>query len=49
MSHIIGAAKACMLGETGTNPSFGTMADLTKIEVQPSASCDVELFVASKS
>ena len=46
-SHILGAAVTVMLAEADTSPSFGTMADLTSIQVKPSATLDVEIFVAS--
>ena len=46
-SHILCAADNVMLAEADTSPSFGTMADLTSIQVKPSATLDVEIFVAS--
>ena len=46
-SHILGAAVTVMLAEADTSPSFGTMADLTSIQVEPVATLDVEIFVAS--
>ena len=46
-SHILGAAVTVMLAEADTSPSFGTMADLTSIQVHPTATLDVEIFVAS--
>ena len=46
-SHILCAAITVMLAEADTSPSFGTMADLTSIQVKPSATLDVEIFVAS--
>ena len=46
-SHILGAAVTVMLAEADTSPSFGTMADLTSIQVHPAATLDVEIFVAS--
>jgi len=36
-----------MLAEEDTSPSFGTMADLTSLQVNPAATLDVEIFVAS--
>jgi hypothetical protein len=36
-----------MLAEADTSPSFGTMEDLTSIQVNPAATLDVEIFVAS--
>lgn len=46
-SHILGAAEDVMLAEADTSPSFGTMADLTSLQVSPAATLDVEIFVAS--
>tara|TARA_R100001530_G_scaffold490_2_gene763 strand:+ start:1837 stop:2292 length:456 start_codon:yes stop_codon:yes gene_type:complete len=47
-SHILCQAEAVMLAEADTDPSFGTLENLTAIEVQPvGASYDprVEIFV----
>ena len=46
-SHILCAAEDVMLAEADTSPSFGTMEDLTSLQVNPSATLDVEIFVAS--
>ena len=46
-SHILCAAEDVMLAEADTSPSFGTMADLTSLQVSPAATLDVEIFVAS--
>jgi hypothetical protein len=46
-SHILCAAEDVMLAEADTSPSFGTMADLTSLQVSPAADLDVEIFVAS--
>ncbi len=47
-SHILGNPEALMLAEADTSPSFGTMADLGSIQVNPGGNAiDVELFVAS--
>lgn len=46
-SHILGGADNVMLAEADTSPSFGTMKDLASIQVQPAATLDVEIFVAS--
>jgi len=46
-SHILCAADDVMLAEADTSPSFGTMADLTSLQVKPAATLDVEIFVAS--
>ena len=36
-----------MRAEADTSPSFGSMADLSSLQVQPAATLDVEIFVAS--
>jgi hypothetical protein len=46
-SHILGGADNVMLAEADTSPSFGTMKDLASIQVQPAATLDVEIFIAS--
>ena len=47
-SHILGNPEAIMLSEEDTSPSFGTMADLASIQVNPGSNAvDVEVFVAS--
>ena len=46
-SHILCAAEAVMLAEADTSPSFGTMRFLQNIQVNPAATLDVEIFVAS--
>ena len=47
-SHILGSADDLMLSETDTSPSFGTMADLGSIQVNPGSNAvSVELFIAS--
>ena len=46
-SHILCAADDIMLAEADTSPSLGTMADLASIQVNPAATLDVEIFVAS--
>ena len=47
-SHILGNPEAIMLSEADTSPSFGTMADLASIQVNPGGNAiDVEVFVAS--
>jgi len=47
-SHILFQAEEGAIGEIDTTPAFGTLEDITKIEVRPSASTDVqvEIFVA---
>ncbi len=48
-SHILSSPDDLMLAEADTSPSFGTMADVASIQVQPTGSAivDVEVFVAS--
>jgi len=47
-SHILGNPEAVMLAEADTSPSFGTMADLASIQVNPGGNAiDIEIFVAS--
>ena len=47
-SHVLGSANGLMLSEADTSPSFGTMADLGSIQVNPGGNAvDVELFIAS--
>mgnify|MGYP003121870544 CR=1 FL=1 len=46
-SHILGAPDDLMLAEADTSPSFGTMADIASIQVNPATNdVDVEIFVA---
>ena len=47
-SHVLGSADGLMLSEADTSPSFGTMADLGSIQVNPGGNAvNVEVFVAS--
>lgn len=47
-SHILGSADGLMLAEADTSPSFGTMADIGSIQVNPGGNAvDVEIFIAS--
>tara|TARA_R100001082_G_scaffold11232_1_gene6110 strand:+ start:1713 stop:2177 length:465 start_codon:yes stop_codon:yes gene_type:complete len=47
-SHILGNPEALMLAEADTSPSFGTMADLASLQVNPGSNAvDVEIFAAS--
>ena len=47
-SHILGSADGLMLAEADTSPSFGTMADISSIQVNPGGNAvDVEIFIAS--
>lgn len=47
-SHILGAPDDLMLAEADTSPSFGTMADIASVQVNPAGNdVDVEILVAS--
>jgi len=47
-SHILGNPDAIMLAEADTSPSFGTMADIASLQVNPGGNeIDVEIFIAS--
>ena len=47
-SHILGNPDAVMLAEADTSPSFGTMADIASLQVNPGGNAiDVEVFIAS--
>ena len=46
-SHILGHPDNLMLAEADTSPSFGTMADVNSIQVNPGGNAiPVEIFVA---
>tara|TARA_R100001594_G_scaffold129997_1_gene168870 strand:+ start:55 stop:501 length:447 start_codon:yes stop_codon:yes gene_type:complete len=46
-SHILGSPDGLMLAEADTSPSFGTMADLGSIQVNPGGNAiKIELFIA---
>ena len=46
-SHILFQAEEGAIGETDTSPAFGTLEDVTSVQVRPSATTDVqvEIFV----
>jgi hypothetical protein len=47
-SHILGSPDDLMLAEADTSPSFGTMADIASIQVNPGGnSVEMEVFVVS--
>jgi hypothetical protein len=47
-SHILGSPEDLMLSEADVSPSFGTMADIASIQVNPASNdVDVEIFIAS--
>jgi len=47
-SHVLGSADGLMLAEADTSPSFGTMADISSLQVNPGSNAvSVEVFIAS--
>ena len=46
-SHILSIGSAAAIGETDTSPAFGTLEDITSLQVKPVTANDaqVELFV----
>ncbi|QDP57132.1 MAG: hypothetical protein Tp172MES593141_13 [Prokaryotic dsDNA virus sp.] len=48
-SHLIARADDVMLAEADAVPTYGSLADIAKLEVRPTATTDVdvEIFVAS--
>mgnify|MGYP003661976884 CR=1 FL=1 len=47
-SHVLGASAALMLAEADTSPSFGTMADIASLQVNPGSNAvKIEVFIAS--
>lgn len=47
-SHILGNPDLLMLAEADTSPSFGTMADIASLQVNPGGNeIDVEVLIAS--
>ena len=47
-SHILGCPDDLMLAEADTSPSFGTMADVASLQVNPGGNAiKVELFIAA--
>ena len=47
-SHVLFQAEDAAIGETDTSPAFGTLEDITSVQVRPSATTDiqVEMFAA---
>tara|TARA_R100000700_G_scaffold40796_2_gene57729 strand:+ start:1518 stop:1967 length:450 start_codon:yes stop_codon:yes gene_type:complete len=47
--HVLGSADDLMLAEEDTDPSFGTMTDVSKIQVRndSGSNVNVEIFIAS--
>ena len=47
-SHVLGSPDYLMLAEADTSPSFGTMADVASLQINPDSNAvSVELFIAS--
>ena len=47
-SHVLGGPDDLMLAEADASPSFGTMADIASIQVNPGSNAvEMEVFVAS--
>ena len=47
-SHVLGRPDDLMLAEADTSPSFGTMADVASLQINPDSNAvSVELFIAS--
>jgi len=44
-SHILFQAENGAIGETDTSPAFGTLEDVTSVQVQPSATTDVQVEI----
>ena len=47
-SHVLFQAEEAAIGEEDTTPAFGTLEDITSVQVKPKASTDVqvEIFAA---
>ena len=44
-SHILFQAEEGAIGETDTSPAFGTLEDITSVQVRPSATTDVQVEI----
>ena len=44
-SHILFQAENGAIGETDTTPAFGTLEDVTSVQVRPAASTDVQVEI----
>ena len=44
-SHILFQAEEGAIGETDTSPAFGTLEDITSVQVRPAATTDVQVEV----
>tara|TARA_R100000664_G_scaffold2984_4_gene7010 strand:+ start:1526 stop:1975 length:450 start_codon:yes stop_codon:yes gene_type:complete len=44
-SHILFQAEDAAIGETDTSPAFGTLEDITSVQVRPAATTDVQVEI----
>ena len=44
-SHVLFQAENGAIGETDTTPAFGTLEDITSVQVRPSGSTDVQVEI----
>jgi hypothetical protein len=44
-SHVLFQAEEGAIGETDTSPAFGTLEDITSVQVRPSATTDIQVEV----
>jgi hypothetical protein len=44
-SHVLFQAEEGAIGETDTSPAFGTLEDITSVQVRPAATTDVQVEV----
>jgi hypothetical protein len=44
-SHILFQAENGAIGETDTSPAYGTLEDVTSVQVRPSATTDVQVEI----
>ena len=44
-SHILFQAEDAAIGETDTSPAFGTLEDVTSVQVRPGATTDVQVEI----
>ena len=44
-SHVLFQAEEGAIGETDTSPAFGTLEDITSVQVRPAATTDVQVEI----
>ena len=44
-SHVLFQAEEVSIGETDTSPAFGSLEDVTSVQVRPAASTDVQVEI----